>query len=210
MLHRNSGVPFSFGCGSWLAPGKEGGRHGETFCVSTASSYSRRRPWRRPTNLPDLLHSQHPLLRSSESSKEQLNTNRKQLYLSVVKIRVRRARQGRLDSRSERTRRSSHARTAWKARGQSVPALFPVLGSGARIAHTLPTLSARRRGLGALAAIRHSVCAAQGWRDLHKAAITTSLRATAAATTLCGFPSFRSRSAKTFKSLSRFEATSAA
>ena len=71
--------------------------------------------------------------------------------------------------------------------------------------------AACRRGLGALAAIRHSVCAAQGWRDLHKAlTITTSLRATAAATTLCGFPSFRSRPAKTFKSLLRYEATSAA
>ncbi len=66
------------------------------------------------------------------------------------------------------------------------------------IAH-IPTAPS---GLGARAAIRHPVCAAQGWRDLHKAlAITTSLRATAVTTTLCGFPSFRSRSAKTFKSL---------
>ena len=65
------------------------------------------------------------------------------------------------------------------------------------IAH-IPTAPS---GLGARAAIRHPVCGIQGWRDLHKAlAITTSLRATAAATSLCGFPSFRSRSAKTFKS----------
>ena len=49
---------------------------------------------------------------------------------------------------------------------------------------------------------RHPACAAQNWRDLHKAlTITTSLRATAVTTTLCGFPSCRSRSAKTFKSL---------
>ena len=66
------------------------------------------------------------------------------------------------------------------------------------IAH-IPTAPS---GRGARAAIRHPVCGAQGWRDLHKAlAITTSLRATAAATTLCGLPSFRSRSANSFKSL---------
>ena len=108
---------------------------------------------------------------------------------------------------------------AWTIRSCGVASL----GSGARIAPAPPTLSSRRRsancrpaaaslnrvsaaagrrGLGALAATRHSVCAAQGWRDLHKAlTITTSLRATAVTTTLCGFPSFRSRSAKTFKSL---------
>ena len=66
------------------------------------------------------------------------------------------------------------------------------------IAH-IPTAPS---GLGARAAIRHPDCGAQGWRDLHKAlAITTSLRATAVTTTLCGFPSFRSRSANSFKSL---------
>ena len=69
------------------------------------------------------------------------------------------------------------------------------------IAH-IPTAPSGR-GLGALAPNgRHSVCAAQGWRDLHKAlAITTSLRATAVTTTLCGFPSLRSRSANSLKSL---------
>ena len=66
------------------------------------------------------------------------------------------------------------------------------------IAH-IPTAPS---GLDARAAIRHPDCGAQGWRDLHKAlAITTSLRATAVTTSLCGFPSFRSRSAKTFRSL---------
>ena len=66
------------------------------------------------------------------------------------------------------------------------------------IAH-IPTAPS---GLGARAAIRHPVCGVQSWRDLHKAlAITTSLRATAVTTTLCGFPSFRSRSANSFKSV---------
>ena len=95
----------------------------------------------------------------------------------------------------------------WKC-GQSFPALSAVPRSGLGLPtfpqpHPAAASAATRFGLGALAPNgRHPVCAAQGWRDLHKAlAITTSLRATAAATTLCGFPSFRSRSANSFKSL---------
>ena len=56
----------------------------------------------------------------------------KQLYLAVAKIQVRGARRGRLDSRSERARRSFNARTAWKACGQSLPALSGVPRSGAK------------------------------------------------------------------------------
>ena len=90
------------------------------------------------------------------------------------------------------------ARRAWKACGQSFPSLSAVPRSGAWIAH-IPTAPS---GLGARAAIRHPAFGVQGWRDLHKAlAITTSLRATAVTTTLCGFPSFRSRSANSFKSV---------
>ena len=40
---------------------------------------------------------------------------------------------------------SSKVRTAWKACGQSHPALFAGVLSGAGIDHTLPTLSAQRR-----------------------------------------------------------------
>ena len=94
----------------------------------------------------------------------------------------------------------------WKC-GQSFPALSVVPRSGLG----LPTFPQPHPAAALGPAIRHPVCAAQGRRDLHKAlAITTSLRATAAATTLCGFPSFRSRSANSFKSAVRIEATSAA
>ena len=80
--------------------------------------------------------------------------------------------------------------------GQSFPALSIVRRSGLG----LPTFPQPHPA--AASKVRHPVFAAHDSRDLHKAlAITTSLRATAVTTTLCGFPSFRSRSAKTFKSL---------
>ena len=50
---------------------------------------------------------------------------------------------------------------------------------------------------------------AHGNYDNMRTAITTSLRAAAVMTTLCGFPSFRSRSAKIFRFGLWFEATSA-
>ena len=71
---------------------------------------------------------------------------------------------------------------------------IPSFGFGVWIAHIPTTPSGCGLGgdpvcLGARAAVRHPVCAAQSWRDLHKAlAITTNLRATAVATTVCGFP----------------------
>ena len=59
-----------------------------------------------------------------------------QLQLAVVKIQVRGAGRGQLDSRAKRARRASDARAAWKVRGQPLPARFPGLGSRARIDRT--------------------------------------------------------------------------
>ena len=96
------------------------------------------------------------------------------------------------------------ARRAWKC-GQSFPALSAVPRSGLG----LPTFPQPHPA--SASKVRHPAFAAHDSRDLHKAlAITTSLRATAVTTTLCGFPSFRSRLARTFRSVLRIEATSAA